>query len=313
MMKYLLSIVLLIIACFPAFGAINTNIYTHCLTNGTGKPLVKQWDFCFMANYNSQIPSNKKSHEQFLKDLWNKNEHYRNGDFWVVGKYTWNRQKLLLEDKYGLSELIPSNLLRGCKPEIHAAIDKTTYFKNILFEKNKHYRDGKFEVIGEYFNRKTKILCKDKYGLLEFFPQSLLNGSKPTVKSVEKNIKNSMKHKRKNMSCGYSDSDWEQLGLTSNRFDSFKVYIIKCWNDTETFYKIGKTFNTVGWRFKGKEDLPYKYEVLSIIINDAKSVCILERKLHKQHKKYKYLPKKKFGGMLECFSFIDHNIINQYV
>jgi hypothetical protein len=101
----------------------------------------------------------------------------------------------------------------------------------------------------------------------------------------------------------WSHTSWEKTGLKSKSFDSFKVYIIKCFNDdkSEVFYKIGKTFTTVEKRFKSKKNMPYNYEILKIIEGNSKKISELEIKLHKKYKKFKYKPLVKFGGCTECF------------
>lgn len=97
---------------------------------------------------------------------------------------------------------------------------------------------------------------------------------------------------------------WENFGNNSSSFDSFKVYIIKCYNDKEIFYKIGKTYKTLSERFPTTITMPYKYEVIKIETGNAQDISKLEKKLQRQNKKYKYLPKIKFSGMFECFSKI---------
>ncbi len=37
---------------------------------------------------------------------------------------------------------------------------------------------------------------------------------------------------------GWGFSRWNQAGLESNHFDSFKVYVIECFNENERFIKI---------------------------------------------------------------------------
>ena len=44
-----------------------------------------------------------------------------------------------------------------------------------------------------------------------------------------------------NNPTGWTYSNWIKSSKTSKKFDSFKVYILKCWNDEEEFYKIGRT------------------------------------------------------------------------
>lgn len=99
-----------------------------------------------------------------------------------------------------------------------------------------------------------------------------------------------------------SYSGWKQLGKQSKNFDSFKVYIIKCWNDNEEFYKIGKTYNKIKKRFKTTVMMPYEYKVVKIIEGTAEKVSKLERSMQEKNKDYRYLPEINFNGMHECYS-----------
>jgi hypothetical protein len=103
---------------------------------------------------------------------------------------------------------------------------------------------------------------------------------------------------------GWSYSSWERVGLKSKKFDTFKVYIIKCYNDDEVFYKIGKTFYHVKNRFNSKYHLPYSYDIIKIYEGDARKICELEHILQKLNNSNIYKPKLSFGGQYECFSSI---------
>ncbi len=106
---------------------------------------------------------------------------------------------------------------------------------------------------------------------------------------------------------GWTDSDWEVAGLKSKKFDSFKVYVIRCFNENESFIKIGKTFKTIGQRFDSKLEMPYQWEIINTYEGDAKTMSILERKLIASHKEYKYSPLISFNGVTECFSTYNTN------
>ena len=106
---------------------------------------------------------------------------------------------------------------------------------------------------------------------------------------------------------GWSYSNWGKYSESSVYFDSFKIYIIKCYDDEtkEEFVKIGKTFNTVKHRFSSKIKLPYNYIILEIIEfeKDQFKLCSeLENSLHKQLKEYAYNPLLDFKGKHECYN-----------
>lgn len=355
-MKKLISIFVLLLVAFLSVSATNKNFNTHSLASRTDKLFVGEWVSYFMPKF--------KTHEQFLKDLWENNEHYRNEEFWVVGKYVAARESILVANKYGLMKVFSDSLLRGnINPSIESAVNPTEYFKNILLEKNLYYKDSEFWVKGDYINAKTPILCENKYGDLLICSSNLLQGFKPSIRSavnptqycinqfiekhgidkfeydsvVFKNHKTKVfiyckkcedyfpvtpdNHLQKN-GCsicanenrGYADSVWIRGDKKSKNFDSFKLYFIHCFNDEESFFKIGKTFEKINGRFSCQEcrAMPYKYEILHTIINEnAKYVCELEREMQKLHKEYVYTPQIFFRGMTECFSKINWKIVEK--
>lgn len=104
-----------------------------------------------------------------------------------------------------------------------------------------------------------------------------------------------------NSTQGWGKSDWKKAADYSQNFDSFKLYVIKCYNDEEEFYKIGRTFTTVTKRFYS---FPYNYDVIKVIEGDADEIFDLENVLQREHRRenLSYIPKISFGGETECFS-----------
>lgn len=88
-----------------------------------------------------------------------------------------------------------------------------------------------------------------------------------------------------------------------------RLYVILCIynanlaHKTEVFYKIGITSQTIENRFRG--DMPYDYEIVFEIINEASAIYDLEKMLHRALEKHSYKPNKSFGGETECFSTIE--------
>lgn len=102
---------------------------------------------------------------------------------------------------------------------------------------------------------------------------------------------------------GWTYTAWKKAGERSKNFDSFKVYIIRCWNKNEEFYKIGKTFRTIKNRFKDNKSkfMPYNYEIVKIFEGEARKMSELENKLKRENMHFKYTPTVKFCGMYECY------------
>ncbi len=80
--------------------------------------------------------------------------------------------------------------------------------------------------------------------------------------------------------------------------------VIKCWNDTEIFYKIGKTYVSVGTRFKNRKEMPYEWELIKTYEGSALAMSKLELNMQATCKDYSYTPKLTFGGKYECFSSV---------
>lgn len=102
-------------------------------------------------------------------------------------------------------------------------------------------------------------------------------------------------------STGFSKERFVQL-CNYKHCDGPKLYIIRCFNESESFYKIGITSRTIKQRFHGNR-MPYAYEVISEKTGTPEAIYELEKEMHKKHKQYKYNPKIEFpGSARECFS-----------
>lgn len=248
-------------------------------------------------------------------------------------EYFINQAKEVHEDKYDYSELeytgtenkitikckqhntfkqCPNNHLngQGC-PEcgIIKRIIKSTRTQEQFIEKASEIHNNKYDYsLVEYKNSrcKVKIICPI-HKVFEQSPECHLRGQSCKECGLESLIEYS-----KNNPTGWSKTNWFKAAERSKDFTGFKVYVLKCWNEEEEFFKIGRSFKEVKIRFKSKYEMPYNYEIIKIftfkIIN--KENCIkaydLETKLKQENKERKYIPKKKFRGVNECFSKIEY-------
>lgn len=113
---------------------------------------------------------------------------------------------------------------------------------------------------------------------------------------------NKIAKSRGDVPTGWGYSNWIEAAKRSRRFDSYKVYVIRCYDEQESFIKIGRTYQKISKRFRTKEMLPYKFEILHEIIDSGINVCKLESELKLSCKDYKYKPIKKFNGSWECYT-----------
>lgn len=81
-------------------------------------------------------------------------------------------------------------------------------------------------------------------------------------------------------------------------------YILKCFDENETFYKLGITSRSIKKRYCAKKSMPYNYEVIQEIIDVSDNIWSLELFLKKYIKEFQilYTPLKQFAGdYSECF------------
>lgn len=121
----------------------------------------------------------------------------------------------------------------------------------------------------------------------------------------------SNKKKGVNYAGGWSYTNWEEQGLKSKRFIGFYLYILECWNDTERFYKIGKTFRSISDRYTGNVGLPYEWKLIYKEEGSSRYISNLEKEIHAALKEYKYCPAIEFRGQTECFN--TNILIDQYI
>lgn len=98
---------------------------------------------------------------------------------------------------------------------------------------------------------------------------------------------------------GYKKRNW--LKSTERNKRSY-LYVVKCFNDVESFVKIGITSMKLRRRFR-KEFIPYNYEIINLYVSSPDNVWNEEKRIHRVLKSYKHTPKIKFSGYTECYTF----------
>lgn len=78
-------------------------------------------------------------------------------------------------------------------------------------------------------------------------------------------------------------------------------YIIKCFNESECFYKLGITSKSIKERYRTKHKMPYKYEIIQEVVDTPENIWQLEKLLKEYVKNFKYTPLIIFGGYTETF------------
>ena len=139
---------------------------------------------------------------------------------------------------------------------------------------------------------KVKIICKH-HGIWEQSPNHHLQGRGCPI-------------------CALSEQGWTRSKFkdkcTKNNNSKGILYILECFNDTEHFYKIGITSNSVKKRYASTREMPYLYSVVKEIVGDPTYIYDLEIKLHQINKENQYIPSIPFAGHAsECFSKYKEN------
>ena len=233
------------------------------------------------------------------QELEKVNKNFTSGHFKLVGEYNGARYPMRVETKYGICSLTYASLRSGGKPCLLSAVNKTDYWINYARDMNTNfdnYTFGKTKFVKS--NTKVIITCKD-HGEFKIKPNNFTSKNQGCIKCLDR------KEIAKDNGA-WCITKWIEKAEKSKNFDSFKVYIIRCWNETEEFYKIGRTFSTVKKRFSNKTLLPYRFEVLKEISNgDAHHIGRLETELKSKNRDNRYKPEISFNGMWECFSKIE--------
>jgi hypothetical protein len=138
----------------------------------------------------------------------------------------------------------------------------------------------------EYVNNttKVKIICPD-HGAFWQTPNSHTQGQ--GCPDCAKNA------------YGWNKTKWANAGKKSTKFHGYKLYLIVCKNESESFFKVGRTFKKVNQRFP-KSSMPYNYRTVSKIIGPSETIYNLEIEFFRAGFK-RYAPQISFGGETECF------------
>lgn len=283
----------IIIIC-PLHGEFNQTIHNH--KNGQGCPK------CRLLKLSSV---HKHTVEQNINDF--KKIH---GDKYDYTKYTdenkFNVDKITIGCKihgYFEQTIADHKTSHGCPKcgRIISGLQKRTNIEqnklNFIKQHGDKYDYSSYNTWTGY-DQKIKIKCSVHGEFEQKISKHLKGQGCPMCGNAK-----TKRHKQENPS-GWSLTNWIKAAEKSKHFDSFKVYVIKCWNEKELFYKIGRTYNKTIIRFGDKKQFNYNFKIVKEYIGTAEYVYKLESILKKLNKEYKYVPQNTFKGMYECFSQI---------
>lgn len=162
------------------YNGANTPIRFKCKIDGyiwkTTPASVLYATRCPMCSIENMKKITSKSHEQFLDDVYNLNKNIE-----ILTHYTNNKTKVLCRCKIDGHEwyAIPSSILSGsgcpvCGEKSRRNKKRKT---NLVFTKEALIKNPEVEILEEYVDSKTKILCSCKLGhTWKAFPSNILKG-----------------------------------------------------------------------------------------------------------------------------------------
>lgn len=223
--------------------------------------------------------------ENFLQKMLESNSMYRDGELTVLEDFKGILKHILVKDKYGVLSMTPRVLLSNKKPDLSNAVDKTSYWRNKATDVHKEKYTYENAV---YTGSKDKItITCPIHGDFEQDATSHLLGKGCT--------------KCKNEKVGWTYTAWSKAGGDNPGI----LYVLRCWNDDEEFYKVGITCQSrILDRYHNKLRMPYNYEVIQEITDvNRKRIYKLEKEIKRKYKDFAYIPQISFdGSKSECFS-----------
>ena len=273
----------------------------------------------------------KYTEEKYLNEV---NILYPN-EYKIVSKFKGLTQPILVEDMFGVLQIKQARLLLKYRPTIMQALNKTNYFMNQLKYRHPNIAES-IEPVSEYINARQKMLFKDKFGIVSFTPDNLMQGHMPSIRvAVDRKayfkaqllfiygdkydfvITSTDRHNGTvELVCPihgsqHVDTDSVFLGTgcpkcNRDNIDSNVFYFIELSNEEEAFYKIGISHmkNNKVRRYKDYKLLGYQIkELYKHEFNGALECKQFELKIKQLIKPFIYVPKNWANKTsTECFS-----------
>lgn len=273
----------------------------------------------------------KYSEEEFKQKI----HQLYNGEIELVSRYKGLHQPVLVKDKYGVMRLQEATYVLQSRPSIKAALNKTSYFMEHLKDKYPQIAESLIPQ-SEYVKAKGEMLFLTQYGLVKSTPDALLAGHMPNIKSAVNRkeyfrqqllqlydykydfiiTSTSRHHGRVTLVCPIHgeqsvDSDGIFLGVgcpACNRdYQKSNVfYLIRLYNETESFYKLGISCikNNQVRRYKDYLNLGYQVEEIKrYVFENYVDAHDFETKLKRIIKPNLYQPQHwANSSTTECFS-----------
>ena len=219
------------------------------------------------------------------------------------GLYDYTETKYLRSNKevdircriHGIFSMTPSSHLRGCgcqacgRIRTKEGIKKSheDFIKDCLKVHGNRFSYDKTFYKGTF--NKVTVTCRT-HGDFNVKPSNFLN-----QKGCPK--------------CSFLDRGYSRTDFVSrckrNNSGLGNVYIIKCYDENEVFYKIGIASTNIEDRYDSNQKMPYKYELVEEHSTEPEKAYNAENHVLREMAKYSYQPNIQFKGKTECFSTLE--------
>ena len=237
------------------------------------------YDCGVLSRIKKRMETSRLKKESFINDA-NKFHNFKY-DYSKVDYVNMKTLVTIICPVHGEYRCSPMNHLKhACKKCNTTKLNKDDIFSRF---KNKHKNKYDYSLVKYITNTKEKIsiICP-VHGVFEQAPELHFNhGCK---KCASKGA--------------YSEDFFKINSELKNK--PATLYVLKCTNNEESFYKIGITTTSISKRFGGKSKIPYDYELMYEYKSNLYDCFKLEQSTIEKFKNKKYIPLKQFGGMYEC-------------
>lgn len=272
----------------PDHGNIKQRINIH-INRGCG---------CQKCGFISMIKLQSKSIDQFIDEarLVHGDTYDYPGDTINSGK---DKRIRIICRTHGEFYQLPSNHLKGKGCRACGIIKNTRnkkYSNEYAIKRLMNVHGGRYcydETIYNGVENKIKIKCHN-HG---FFHQIYSHHAKG--------------HgcKKCFMENGAGFSRTSYIDLCNRKYaGKSNLYILKCFNESEVFYKVGITCGDIKYRYAKKSDMPYSFDVVYFISGEVGAIWNLEKSIHRSLRNKKHKPKINFSGETECFKSLNSKV-----
>ena len=239
------------------------------------------------------IPSIKSAinkNEYLIENIKRNNSKIDFNNVIIFSEYKSNKDKMFIQDNNGMYYITPNSLIKGSGLDINNVVDKTEYYLNKFAKNGIDYSKVRYKNITDI----VEFRCLEHNLVFE----QTLNSHKKCDFCCPICCRNS----------SYIFEEWAKIRPENKGI----FYIIKCYNDLESFYKFGITCTSISERYSNSKNMPYKFKIIINIEDmDREYIWNLEKTFENliQSTEYKYRPNIFFKGSInECFKIEEEKV-----